>query len=43
MIKHFYNVYLDKLDNLKNVKVNFCLNDNGDVLIRFRPTKAHLD
>jgi len=41
-IRKFYIEFLGKLNNLKDVSISFCLNDNGDVLIRMKPTDSHL-
>jgi len=33
---------LKKIENIKEINVTFCLNDNGDILIRLRPNKVLL-
>ena len=35
----FYEDYLGKLDNMKDIKFDFILNDDAEVLIRIRPKK----
>lgn len=34
----FWNEYLKELDDMKKVKLSFCLNDNGDILVQITPT-----
>ncbi len=39
-LREFWEDYLQALKNPKNNDTNFQLNDNGDVLIRIKPTKS---
>jgi len=39
----FYTDYLNKIENLKQLNVSFCLNDSGDVLIRLKPKIEYLE
>jgi hypothetical protein len=42
--KHFfYENYLGELENMKDVKIEFILNDDAEVLVRLRPKKYSYD
>ena len=41
-INRFYKDLMNELKDLKNIKISFCLNDNGDVLIRMKPKHEYL-
>jgi len=39
---NFYDVFLDQLKDFKKIKISFCLNDYGDILIRVKPSPEFL-
>ena len=41
-MNRFYKDLMNELKDLKNIKISFCLNDNGDVLIRMKPKTEYL-
>lgn len=39
---NFYEHFMDKMSNLRNINLTFCLNDNGDILVRIKPKDRYL-
>lgn len=37
----YWTKYLDTGNHMGNIRLNFCLNDSADVLIRFKATPEH--
>ena len=33
----FYNLYLNKLEEMKNIELTFVLNDDAEILVRIKP------
>jgi len=42
-ISEFYNIYLGECVNFKNIKKQFCMNDNQDILIRLKPKEEFIN
>ena len=40
---NFWNKFLNSGENIKNLKLTYCLNDAADLLVRIRLTKSMLD
>lgn len=42
-MRTFWETYLDKLEDMNKIQLNFCMNDHGDILVRIKPTKNWLE
>ena len=40
---YFWTEYLCQLNNLKDIKFAYSINDNGDILVRIRPTMEFIN